>query len=846
MSLLPLTLGTIPVDAVAVRVQLTGFRGAHAVSINRTLSTIYAALPVPSAPDVADWSMGANLEDTSDPALTRSNHSFVIALAGVTAVRWNNQPTPPDDRLGVATTPEGGGVFRMHTIALTPGTQVSNIRIRVTRDPLGYDAPFEAWSDWSLDTKTGPTAELGEGEDPGDPVDPPPDPEDPVAPDLDSLPRASMTMRTSIDMGDGVVWTFNKSVPCYQSCLGEWAVRNTPGTGGLRVTQVSPNSVDRGSSSNASFSQARMHGLMRDPIINRTSFKDRSGQGFDEAGEGRLNGNWMGRHMRYEEALNLNPNLKGDIVFADGEEGSLYKALSLVTPDNTSRSCFKKFFILTVMRDAPPEGFFRPSPDRDVKSKKPVAVVSQLDLVDHPTVNITEPIQYSVSQTKRYLTGPFMAPALGARPNTALYGRDQTFEKNDPLYNAVFGQGVNAGHAHIMNSATGAADRREILAKMCQIGLDVMQTGALFDRFEYSPAHSYSGFVALCELAAACLDNPIVRQLHTRCVANNIFHEKVLKEGRNPSENGGNPGTGTKTSLLFIDETDMWFRTPPEGTQSDVNWNKPIQTPFIPDQEYGDPGPYTGGHIGMPFRTGSGSPNGGFHSNMNMSYTRLGWVTTPNEAHVCAYSSPTRTGVNVVSPVMAAVHDRYARYFQGHHDGAWSLEGVPQFVNKNWTIWDKYLLELYNKTRGTYVDEVPVWLGRPEQPFPPLVSRPGSGQMRIQFLSVRVSNNGALTGAQYRIRRVKASNVSGSWQQNTELRERVFYNTPATAWGSPVDISTTATVVNLSGLAAGIWQVQWRLQNASGWGPWSTNCGWAGDERASAGLPAGPRAVILI
>jgi hypothetical protein len=229
-----------------------------------------------------------------------------------------------------------------------------------------------------------------------------------------------------------------------------------------------------------------------------------------------------------------------------------------------------------------------------------------------------------------------------------------------------------------------------------------------------------------------------------------------------------------------------------------------------------------------------------------MSYTRLGWVTTPNQGLVACYDSPTRNGVDVANPILCAVMDRYARYFQGHHDGRWSLEGTPQFVDKNWTIWDAYLLDLYNKTRAAYVADVPVWKGRPEQPFPPLVSKPGAGQLRIQFLDVRVSNDGPLTGAQYRIRRVKSSNVSGSWQQNTELRERVFYNTPKTPWGDPVDVAADVKTVTLDGLATGIWQVQWRLRNARGWGPWSTNCGWAGDERASAGLPAGPRAVILI
>lgn len=798
------------------------------------LVTIEAAdgpgdLPAPLAAE--DWTIAAVVEVSSGQYTAEIEVAAGSPADGAVALYWSNwvnryqevpfEMAPLGGRRWRMTGIVGGSATEWHLKA--PGETLDNLMLRyqpVAGGPV---------SDNSADAKSwqAPVAEA---------------PREPV----ETGRPAPVALRSSIDMGDGVVWTFTKPVPCGQYWNGDWFVHNPAGAGGFAITSVTPDSVKRASGSNASFSSARMHGLMRDPIINRVDFKDRSGQGFDEAGEGRLNGNWMGRHTTYDESLNVNPNLKGNIVFSAGQEGSLYKALSMTVPDNTSRSCFRKFFILTVVREIPPEGAFRPSPDRDVKSKAAIATIAQLDAVSHPLVTLDHPVQYSVSQVQRYLTGPFMSPALGARPNSSLYGRDQTFEKNDPLYNAVFGQAVNAAHAHVMDSRTSAADRREIMAKMVQIGLDVMQAGAHFDRFEYSPAHSFSAFVGLVDFAATVVDNAAVRATYDKCVANDLFHERILKQGRDPSENGGNPGTGTKTSLRFIDETDMWFRTPPEGTQSDVNWNKPIQTPFIPDQEYGEPGPYTGGHIGMPFRTGSGSPNGGYHSNMNMSYTRLGWINTPCQGLVACYDSPTRNGVDVANPILCAVMDRYARYFQGHHDGKWSLEGTPQFVDKNWTIWDAYLLDLYNKTRPAYVADVPVWKGRPEQPFPPLVSKPGAGQLRIQFLDVRVSNDGPLTGAQYRIRRVKSSNVSGSWQQNAELRERVFYNTPKTPWGNPVDVAADVKTVTLDGLASGIWQVQWRLKNARGWGPWSTNCGWAGDERASAGLPAGPRAVILI
>jgi len=784
-------------------------------------------LPVPLA--AADWAVAAVVEAAPGQFTAEIEIAAGSPADGAAALYWSNWVSRYQE-VPFEMAPLGGRRWRMTGIVSGSETEwhlkgagetLDNLMLRyqpVAGGPV---------SDNSTDTKSwqAPVAET---------------PEEPV----ETGRPAPVALRSSIDMGDGVVWTFSKPVPCGQYWNGDWFVHNPAGSGGFAVTSVTPDSVKRASGGE---SGTRMHGLMRDPIINRTSYKDRAGQGFDAAGSG----NWMGRHTRYDETLNVNPNLKGNIAFGAGQEGSLYKALSLAGPDDTSRACFRKFFILTVVRAIPVEGAFRPSPDRDVTSKASIAHIGQLDAVTHPVVRLTGSIQYSVSQVKRYLTGPFMSPALGARPYSSLYGREQTFDKNDPLYNAVFGQAVNAAHAHVMSAETPAADRREIMAKMVQIGLDIMQAGAFADRFEYIPNHSFSGFVALLDFAAVAVDNPVVRETHTRCVASELFHERLLKQGTNWFENGGNPGTPPpgeepKTSLRFITADDVYFRTPPEGTQSDVNWNKPIQTPFISDQEYDFTGTRTGGMIGFPYSTGSGSPNGGYHSNMNASYRRLSWVTAASTGLVAAYRSPTRTGVDVVNPIRSAVLDRYARYFKGHWDGAWSLEGYPQFVNGNWTIWDAYLTDLYVKTRDSYVDEAPIWYGRPEQPFPPLVERAGAGTLRLTFLDVRVSNDGPLTGAQYRIRRVKSSNVSGSWQQNKELRERVFYNTPKTPWGDPVDVAADVKTVTLDGLASGIWQVQWRLRNARGWGPWSTNCGFAGDERAAAGLPAGPRAVILI
>lgn len=819
---------TLPVDItgqVSVLARVTWRRGSNTLVRETRRDTIFADLPAPAALAADQWGFDEPVISPRNDEFADTRYAVVFSVpTWVEFLRWNNQ-NPGLGVVGVATTKIGAGLFRMDSIASPIGSSIANLQIRVGI----VEDKMSPWSDYA-GRKTSPVIEGEEDDTPPPPPPPPPPPEQ----------EAPVTSRSSVTLSALAGFTTTAAREMGQYADGSWFVYNPAGGPGVAFNSVTPNSVNRATGDQ---SGRRMHGLMRDPIINRTSYQDRSDQGFDAAGSG----NWMGRHTRYNEGLNVNPNLKGNIVFAPGEEGCLYKAVSEIDPTNASRSCYREFHIITVVKQKPAAGAFRPSPDRDVKSKASIANVSQLDAVTHPIVTLAKLPPFSIAQTKRYLTGPFMSPALGARPNTSLYGRLQTFDKNDPLYSAVFGQAVNAAHCYIMDSRTSPADRLDLLVKMCQIGLDLMQAGANFDRFEYAPTHNFQSFVALIELAAVCLDNPQVRAVHAQCVANDIFHEKQLRQGNNPNVNGGVPGTSGKTSLRIIDASDIFWRTPPEGLQAPDNMNKPIQTPFIGNQEFGQT-PYSGGHIGYPFGTGSGTPNGGYHSNINMSYRRLSWVTVCAMASVACYNSPARTGVSVINDLTCFVNDRHARYMAGHFGNQWSLEGTPQFVNKNWTIWEESWLDLYNKTRSSYAAAAPVWLGPPEQPFPPLVSKPGAGQLRMQFLSVRVSNDGPLTGAQYRIRRVKTSNVSGSWQQNPELRQLVFYNNAP--WNAPVDVATNVGTITLSGLAGGIWQVQWRLRNGNamhgGWGPWSTNCGYAGDERAGSGWPVGPRGVILL
>lgn len=859
----PYIVTAVPDGAVALVARLTAKRNGFSVIKDRAISTINAPAPIPPAPDVADWSIGANYPDPRFDQMTqiRENHSVVIAMAGITAVRWSNVAVPNPDNTGQKCLPVDGvaNTYRLwwnsdttETNAVPPGDQITNITIRVTRSALGLDAPVEDWSPWSIDRKDGLVVEQPPGTDPGDPT-PPTDPGDPPPP-LDLTPAAT-TLQSSVDLGNGVVVTFNKAVPVGEYWGGYKFVLST-GTGGFQITSVTPNSVRRPSSSNASISTAWAHGLMRDPVSTRISFRDRALQGWDESGEGTTNGNWMGRHQRYDHTLNVNPNLKGNISIADGGEAVFVKAVSdTSSAPNARRSIVNYIKHLYVVKTRPFEGDFPPTEDGRVFPKISLGNVAQLANVTHPIVTLTSLPKFSISQTKTYLEGPFLSCSKGARPYSAIYGKEQTFPKNDPLYSAVFSQAVNAAHCYILDSRTSSADRLYLMAKMCEHGARLTQAGT-DDAFEYSPSHSFAGFVSMIDFAATALDNPIMRQAYSRTVGNDWYHEKLLKQGSTWFVNGGEPGNppagvAPKTSIEFIDssyiwisQNNNWFRTPPEGTQSDTSIDDPIQTPFEAEQEWANGPPFSGGHIGFPFRTGSGSPNGGVHSNPNMSYSRLGWTNAVTDYFVCCYKSPSRRGVDVMGYVNIAVNDRYARFMEGHYDGRWSLKDGTEFSGSTWTEWEESWLDAYNKTRATVAVDAPIWYGRPEQPMPPLLTKPAAGQLRMNLLSFRCSNSGPLTGAQYKLRRVKSSNVSGSWANNAELRNLIFYNTAP--WNAPEEMSPTTNALTLSGLASGIWQVKWRLRNSLGWGPWSTNCAYAGDERATAGWPAGPRGVILL
>jgi hypothetical protein len=399
-----------------------------------------------------------------------------------------------------------------------------------------------------------------------------------------------------------------------------------------------------------------------------------------------------------------------------------------------------------------------------------------------------------------------------------------------------------------MNNATTPQDRRTIMALMCQIGLDIIQANTT-DRFEYSPAHSYSPWISLFDFAETCLDNAAVRAAAALARSRDRLHEREIKQGGSPNQNGGNPGTSGKSSLRFIDASDMWFRTPPEGLQSDVNLNKPTQTPFVPDQEWGTGGPYTGGHIGMPFRTGSGSPNGGYHSNPNMSYTRLGMANTVVQALVGAYSVPTMSGVTVANPIEIQYCDRIGRYMAAHHDpnDPCTLEGGPEWVDGNWTVWDRYVLQIWQHARPLMASQVPIWVGQPEQPFPPLVTSPSSGRLRVVMLPTQIANGTPITRREFRYRRVLSTNPSNKTTspvagQNESLRDAIFYN-PDTPWTAWQQFSGEA---NPQGLQSGFYQVQVRQVSAAGASAPSTNCPWRFDCASAYGLPAGPRAVVYV
>jgi hypothetical protein len=573
---------------------------------------------------------------------------------------------------------------------------------------------------------------------------------------------------------------------------------------------------------------------MVNPKMRRADFNDRQEYGFDSAVPSR----WP---VRYSSSLNRNPNLTGNITFAAGVEGSMVKALSSTTPKSGSYSQFRKFFVVTVVKDIPLAGSFRPCADGECVSKASIGNISQVDAAIYPSITLSNTPGLSVSNAKKQVEGPFMTEiGLGAVGTQGLYGREQTVDKSDPMYGPVFNVNFREVFARLYSSSTSSADKRIILGRIVQIGLVNMQNAATFTTPEYWPNHNSPYMTEMIDIAAAVCDSPAVRTAYSACLASDIYHEKRLKQnGNNPNQNGDTPGgPNAKTGTRFVDATDIYFRTPPEGGAVQSSPSSGAHQPIIADQEPGQT-PYTGGFIGFPMRLGSGSPNSGQNVNLHSRYATHGISNTASSAMAAPIASATRSVASLMSAADAGVVDRYARYHIGHYAGDWNLKDANQFGSGFFQMWPASVTEAYQDTRSSWAGVHPVWLGRPEQPLPPLLSKPGSGQIRMNFLETRVSNNGPLTGAQYRMRRVKGSGASG-----TELRNLIFYNT--SAWNSPVSMSASANSITVSGLSSGLWQIQWRLQNASGWSPWSTNVQRRGDGAAEDGWPAGPRAVILI
>jgi hypothetical protein len=800
------------------------------------LVTIEAAdgsddLPVPLAPGAGDWAFGANVDDPRYDAGTVKNHTITIADPTITAVRWSNQLELAPDNIGVRCLPITGG-FRLWANSDTStfmtlsqdGAFIPNVSIRCTRSLLGLDAPLAEWSPWSTDSKDGPPADVDEPViDPGDPS---PDP-------LPGSPTPTSNL-SSIDLGDGVVFTLSADRACGQYADGSWFIHNPTGGGGVAITDVSPDSVDRSDGK-------RMHGLMVNPALRRANFSDRQTNGWDEY----IVSRWP---TRYSQSLNKNPNLSGNITFAAGVEGSIVKSLGVTSPISGSYSPIRKFFIVTIVKDIPIAGSFRPCCDGECTSKAAIGTEAQVDaaLPYLPSINLGASIGTSLSNCLRLVEGPFMSEcALAGSSSQGLYGREQTYDKSDPMYGPVFSLYLRDALAHLFSENTSAANKKTLLMRMVQLGLVHMQNAATHTTPEFWPAHNAPYMEDLINIAAAVCDSTTVRALYNACVATKIYHETVLRQdGSDSTKNGDTTGgPDAKLKRRFLDASDIYFRTPPEGGLVAFAPATESHTPIIADQEPGQT-PYTGGMIGFPVRLGSGTPNSGQSTNLVSRYTAHYLGAASIGAMAAPIRSQTMKVANLMDSAYAGVIDRYTRYHQGYYAGDWDMNSPPEWDNNYFQRWPEAVTNAVVANRSLWSDVHPVWLGRPEQPFPPLVSKPGSGQLRMQFLDTRVSNNGPLTGAQYRLRRVKSSNVSGSWQTSTELRNLIFYNT--TAWQTPVNMSASATTITVSGLATGIWQVQWRLGNASGWGPWSTNVSRIGDGRAADGWPAGPLGVILI
>lgn len=229
----------------------------------------------------------------------------------------------------------------------------------------------------------------------------------------------------------GITWVFADENRVGQYANGDWWV-----VGPVIVSEIQPASTVR--------SDGRVvHGSMLNPVGED--------QGFDS----------YPSDMDYDAALNVDPGATGtDLVI---EEGSLVSAISKETPDSNARPVLDDLAVLTVVKQAPPQGAFRPGPYSE--SKDHHWTVEDLDfgllrsLPMLTTAPNLEEVNDSVERFWNEQNTNWTARPVHAANNQPVYGREIAY---------VLGRALLT-----LQLEYGEEEKRDLFINLVQRGIDI-------------------------------------------------------------------------------------------------------------------------------------------------------------------------------------------------------------------------------------------------------------------------------------------------------------------------------------------------------------------------------------
>jgi hypothetical protein len=642
-------------------------------------------------------------------------------------------------------------------------------------------SPAEEWSPSSV-IFTAPPLRGSEGED---------------------IPATPTFPMTRLDLGDGVAVTLSKSMPCGQYWNGDWFIVNGAGSGGFTITSITPNSAQR--AGNGTW----RHGLMRNPMGNTNGL-----DGWTERGS-------QPYRLAYTHSLNICPAIagRGAVAFTAGQEGSLVKAVgrdALYPSDVAGSTPIDHVKILTVVNAVPATGGFRPSPNGAVTSKAAPARIDQLRLDLIPQAAVSElPTTggYSMQGALDAFRGPWLTSWLGASHFVhQLWARTSHAQLAQPIYADVVGPYLNNAYARLVDTNTSTANRQLLARRLVQIGLDLAIPRAATIARNFWPM-----VVAQPLIVAAAL-------LPGASVMGETLKSRLggMVPGNDPWQiNLGAQGRAIFRVVTAADDTTLSSKAADRLLYIPISGRKPEEMHADADNSWPRHWPTTQEHIGLVHRYVIGrSGIGCQHDNR---YKPI--QSDVDIALAVALLIGGGPGGQAVADVPAIYWyaDKLVEWRTGHFAGTWSMTprrslGFAQdreFSNTNDTWPPQWTATFYNAMRAISI--APLISAQPEQPFPPTLAMPAAGQLTVRLGRFTPGNGRPITGRQYRLRRIASrsdADVYATWSDAGPT------STAADRWR---DFPTGATTATVTGLTAGIYQVQVRVRNSVGWSPSSTH-----------------------